>query len=93
MPLVVLNNTTTSGLAGEAAKRFEAGGWKVTSSGNLTNTIISTCAYYDPTVNGAEAAARALQKQYPTIKRVQPKFPELPAGPVVVVLTPDYTSN
>ncbi len=47
VPLVVLNNTTIKGLATQAAARFESGGWKVTSSGNLTNEIISTCAYYD----------------------------------------------
>ena len=93
VPLVVLNNTTIQGLASEAAQRFEDGGWTVTESGNLSNTIISTCAYYDESEPGAKAAAEALQEQYPTIKRVEPKFPELPAGPVVVVLTPDYTAG
>jgi hypothetical protein len=91
VPLVVLNNTTVAGLAAGAAHRFEAGGWTVTSSGNYQNDILSTCAYYDPSSAGAQAAARALQRQFPTIKRVEPKFPELPAGPVVVVLTPDYS--
>jgi LytR cell envelope-related transcriptional attenuator len=90
LPLVVLNNTQVAGLASQAKARFEAGGWTVTSTGNLTNNIVSTCAYYDPAVAGAEAAAQALQTQFPTIKRVVPKFAELPAGPVVVVLTSDY---
>ena len=93
VPLVVLNDTTVSGLAKSAAQRFENGGWTVTSSGNLTNDILSTCAYYDPDVSGAKAAAKALRAQYPTIKRIEPKFPELPSGPVVVVLTPDYQSD
>jgi hypothetical protein len=93
VPLVVLNNTTITGLAAQAATRFEDGGWTVTSEGNLTNNILSTCAYYDPTVSGAKKAAKALQAQYPTIKRVEPKFDELPAGPVVVVLTPDYSAG
>ncbi len=93
VPLVVLNNTTTAGLAKQAAQRFRAGGWTVTSSGNLTNNIISTCAYYDPATAGAKAAAKALQAQFPTIKRVEPKFTGLPSGPVVVVLTPDYSSD
>ena len=93
IPLVVLNNTTISGLAKRAAQRFEDGGWTVTSSGNLTNNIISTCAYYDPDTRGAKAAAMALQAQFPTIKRVEPKFSQLPSGPVVVVLTPGYSSG
>lgn len=96
VPLIVLNDTTTSGLANKAAKRFENGGWTVNSHGNLPSNItniISTCAYYDPNVTGTKNAAKALQQQYPTIKRVQPKFAELPSGPLVVVLAQDYSSN
>jgi hypothetical protein len=90
VPLVVLNNTTIAGLAGQAAQRFKLSGWRVTSVGNLTNDILSTCAYYDPTEPRAKAAATMLKHEFPTIKRVRPKFPQLPAGPIVVVLTPDY---
>jgi hypothetical protein len=93
-PLIVLNDTRTPNLAGAAAARFESGGWKVTSfDENYSNDIASTAAYYDPAVSGAKKAAKALQNQYPTIKRVVPRFPELPAGPVVVVLTADYSPN
>ena len=91
LPLVVLNNTAVVGLAERAKARFQAGGWKVSSLGNLTNTIVSTCAYYDPAAPGALAAARALQAQFPKVKRVAPKFAQLPAGPIVVVLTRDYS--
>lgn len=93
VPLVVLNNTTVSGLAKTAADRFRNGGWTVNDTGNLQNDILSTCAYYDPSDAAAEKAARALRRQFPTIKRVQPKFPELPNGPLVVVLTPDYSAD
>jgi hypothetical protein len=93
LPLVVLNNTTIQGLAKQAAQTFEAGGWTVTKYDNYTNDIISTCAYYDPAYPGAQAAATALQAQFPAIKRVQPKFTGLTAGPIVVVLTPDYASG
>jgi hypothetical protein len=93
MPLVVLNNTTTVGLAQQASNTFQAGGWSVTQIGNLQNNIVSTCAYYDPAVPGARASAQLLQRQFAAIKRVQPRFPELPSGPIVVVLTPDYASG
>ncbi len=93
VPLVVLNNTTTPGLASVAAQRFKAGGWTVSDTGNLTNDIASTCAYYEAGNTRAEAAAKALQVQFPTIKRVREKFSELPAGPLVVVLTPDYSAG
>ena len=91
IPLVVLNNTSKSGLAETAASRFTAGGWTVSSTGNLSNDIKSTCAYYDPAVTNAQAAATALMAQFPAIKRVVAKFSGLPAGPVVVVLTTDYS--
>jgi hypothetical protein len=91
-PLVVLNNTTVAGLAKSAARRFEAGGWTVTTFDNYQNDIISTCAYYDPDVAGAKAAALALQRQFPEVKRVEPQFSQLSAwhSPIVVILTPDY---
>jgi hypothetical protein len=91
MPLVVLNNTRVPGLAALARSRFEAGGWTVTSTGNLVNNIVSTCAYYDPGLADAQAAAQALRAQFPAIKRVVVKFDGLPAGPIVVVLTSDYS--
>jgi LytR cell envelope-related transcriptional attenuator len=91
VPLVVLNNTTTPNLARDAARRFEGAGWNVTTfEEDYRNDILSTAAYYDPEVPGAKAAATALQEQFPTIKRVVPKFAGMPAGPVVVVLTTDY---
>jgi hypothetical protein len=91
IPLIVLNNTNKTGLADTAAGRFRAGGWTVTSTGNLVNTIASTVAYYDPSVADAQAAATALQAQFPAIKRVVAKFSGLPAGPIIVVLTSDYS--
>jgi LytR cell envelope-related transcriptional attenuator len=90
-PLIVLNDTSTTGLAQTAAQRFEAGTWTVTKTDNYTNDIISTAAYYDPSIAGAQAAATQLQTEFPAIKRVVPRFLELPAGPIVVVLTTDYS--
>lgn len=93
LPLIVLNNTTINGLATQAAATFRAGGWTVTDIGNLSNDIISSCAYYDPSVAGAEASAQALRTQFPAIKRVTARFGGLPSGPIVVVLTTDYSSG
>jgi len=94
-PLVVLNNTTTTGLAKQAKRTFQRGGWTVTAASNYQNDILSTCAYYDPSVAGAKAAAEALQRQFPGIKRVEPQFAELSSwhSPIVVILTPDWASS
>lgn len=91
LPLVVLNNTTVTGLAAHAAATFRAGGWTVTGDGNYSGSIALTCAYFDPSVVGAQAAAQALRAQFPGIRQVQPKFAGLPPGPIVVVLTPGYS--
>ena len=48
---------------------------------NYSNNIISTCAYYDPSVTGAKAAAEALKAQFPWIKRARNGSPSLPSGP------------
>jgi hypothetical protein len=99
VPLIVLNDSPTPDLAVQAKNRFQTGGWTITMWGNYQNDIASTCAYYDPDAAGAKAAAEALQVQYPTIKRVEPRFTAdagsepLPAGPVVVVLTSDYAAG
>lgn len=90
LPLVVLNNTSDV-TASTAAQRFEQGGWTVTDTSTFDGSILSTAVYYDPDVSGAQAAAEALQQQFPAIKRVKEKFDGLPAGPIVVVLTSDYS--
>ena len=93
--MVVLNNTTITGLAKQAEQTFEQGGWTVTAANNYQNDILSTCAYYDPSVVGAKAAAEALQRQFPGIKRVEPQFAELASwhSPIVVILTPDWATS
>jgi hypothetical protein len=86
----VLNTTSINHLAADAAELFTGAGWTVTSNANYKNNIVSTCAYYDPSVAGAQAAATLLQSEFSDILRVKPKFTGLPAGPIVVVLTSNF---
>jgi len=90
LPLIVLNNTASAGAQNIAQHEFEKGGWTVSYVSTLDNQILSTCVYYDPGNPNALTAARRLQQQFPTIKRVVPRFAELPSGPLVVVLTSDF---
>ncbi len=90
LPLVILNNTSSVS-ASAVASTFEQGGWTVSDTSTFDGDILSTAAYYDPDVSGAQAAAEALQQQFPAIKRVKQKFAGLPQGPIVVVLTSDYS--
>jgi hypothetical protein len=89
-PVIVLNNTAQAGAQDVAKQEFQTGGWTVSYVSTLDNQILSTCVYYDPAYPGAKAAAERLQQQFPAIKRVEPRFAELPAGPLVVVLTSDF---
>jgi hypothetical protein len=91
VPLIVANNTGRVGLAATAAARFEAKGWQVSDTQNFEGDILSTCAYYDPSNPANQAAAIELQKEFPAIKRVKERFDGLPTGPIVVMLTTDYS--
>jgi hypothetical protein len=92
-PLVVLDNTGRPEQARFATERFERGGWTVTDTSTFEGEILSTAAYYDPDVPGAQTAAEALQAQFPEIQRVRPKFAGLGSGPVFVILTYDYSQS
>jgi hypothetical protein len=92
-PLVVLDNTGRPEEAGYATERFSRGGWTVTDTSTFEGDILSTAAYYDPDVPGARTAAEALQAQFPEIQRVRPKFAGLGSGPVIVILTYDYSQG
>ena len=88
--VVVLNNTTVQGLASTAGADLTAAGWTVTATDNYTNNIESTAAYYDPSDPANQAAATQLQKEFPWIVRVVPRFADLPPSPIVLVLTAAY---
>jgi hypothetical protein len=90
MSVVILNDTDVSGLAARAQGDLQAQGWTVSSATDYSNDIVSTAAYYDPDVDGSEAAAEALQAQFSWIKRVVPRFPQLPDSPIVLILTASY---
>jgi LytR cell envelope-related transcriptional attenuator len=92
-PVIVLDNTGRPSLARSASTLFERAGWSVTETSTFDGDILSTAAYYDPMTAGAQAAAEALQVQFPAIQRVRPKFDGLPQGPIVVVLTYDYSQG
>lgn len=89
-PVIVLNNTQIPGLAATAGADLTAAGWTVTSTSNYSNNIESTAAYYDPSDPANEAAATELQREFPFIVRVVPRFSDLPPSPIVLVLTKAY---
>jgi hypothetical protein len=87
LALTVLNNSTRNKLADRVAAHYRAAGWPVKLTGNFTGRITVTTAYYAP---GELASAQLLQKTFPAIERVRPRFPGLPGTGLTVVLTRTY---
>ncbi len=87
VPITVLNNSRTTGLAARAAATFRDGGWPVAETGNFTGRIRATTVYYAP---GQQASARAFADRFPGIERVLPRFDGLPGSGLTVVLTREF---
>jgi hypothetical protein len=68
-PLVVLNNSTRSGLAHAVASKAAHKGWSVSQVGNLQRIVAKTTVYYAP---GRHAAAVHLAHQFSSVQRIAP---------------------
>lgn len=87
-PLFVANDTREQGKARRAAAKFRAGGWPISGTGNYRGRRLSeTTVYYSPGNVREQAAAQSLRRQYPSVKKVAPRFAGLPGKGLVVVLT------
>ena len=87
--IVVLNQTSRSGLAATVATRLREKGWTVSSVGNFRGVVPATTVYYPV---GMEAAANAAAKNLPTPPRVLPRFGNLSESRLTVVVTTNYPS-
>lgn len=87
LEVVVLNQTTRSGLAGSVADRLRAAGWEVPAVGNFRGVVPSTTVYYPP---GGEAEALAVARDLPTEPRTRPRFGNLSTTRLTVVVTSSY---
>lgn len=87
--VVVLNQTSRSGLASTVAERLRAKGWTVTAVGNFRGVVPATTVYYPV---GDEAAALAAAKSLPTPARTRPRFGNLSTTLLTVVVTTNYPS-
>ena len=85
--VVVLNQTSRAGLAGEVATRLRGEGWTVPAVGNFRGVVPATTVYYPP---GQEAAAQAAAETLPTTPRIRPRFGNLSTTRLTVVVTDTY---
>lgn len=87
-PVTVLNNSRRTGLAHQVAAQLRADGWLVRQTGNFRGRVRSSTAYYPA---GGYAAAAALARQLPQIRRILPRFAGLPGAGLTLVLTRDWS--
>jgi hypothetical protein len=90
VPLTVLNNTTVTGLATDAAKEFADRGWDIGMIGNYTGAIATTTVYYAASDAKQEHAAQTLAAQFPKVAKVAPRLADLPGSGLTVVIAPDW---
>lgn len=87
VPVVVLNQTSRTGLAAAVAGILRGRGWTVPAVGNFRGIVPATTVYYPP---GTEAAAQDLAESLPTPPRIRPRFDTLSPTRLTVVLTSSY---
>jgi hypothetical protein len=87
--VVVLNQTSRSGLASVVADRLRGRGWSVAGVGNFRGSVPATTVYYPA---GAQAQAQAAARHLPTPVRIRPRFGNLSTTRLTIVLTSNYPS-
>lgn len=87
VPVVVLNQTTTVGLAAVFRSALRAGGWKVPAIGDFRGNVPATTVYYPP---GKKAAAKELMAQFAQVGRIRPAFAGISTTQLTVILGKDF---
>ena len=90
VPVVVLNQTTVTGLAARFQKELEAGGWRVSGIDDFRGNVPATTVYFPP---GLRAAAKALMAQFPQVGRIRPAFTGISTTQLTVILGKDFPTS
>ena len=90
--VVLLNATTTSGLAAGAASAITAKGWHVESTANANSTSVKTTTVYYTTTSQAGAAAGLAKSLGVTRTALSKQFAVAGRSRLTVVLGKDYAT-
>ncbi len=82
VPVVVLNQTSITGLAAVTATRLEGLGWNVTGVGNWRGSVPTTTVYYPP----GEAAQAGRMARDLGVDRVRPRVEGMRSDRLTVIL-------
>jgi hypothetical protein len=93
-PIIVLNSTSITGLAGTIGDQFTAGGWTVDATGpSPVKDVATTTVYFTEGDTVQQQAAAQLIEQFPDLSGPVPRYFELPDQPtpgLVVVATGNW---
>jgi hypothetical protein len=87
-PVTVLNNSRRAGLGHDVAAELRAKGWPIAKVGNFRGRIAMTTVYY---AAGQLPQARELAREFPQVRRVEPRFAGLPGQGLTLVVTRDWS--
>ncbi len=90
VPVIVLNQTSVSGLAAAFQAQLEAGGWTVAGIDDFRGNVPATTVYFPP---GLRPVAKALMAQFPEIGRIRPAFPGISTTQLTVILSKDFPTS
>ncbi len=88
-PVVVLNGTSTTGLAKSVTDQIKAENWQTKTPGNYAKGVVKKTTVFYPTED-MKTAAENLQKAFPDIAAVEPSDPTMAKESLTVVLATDW---
>jgi hypothetical protein len=88
-PVVVLNGTSTTGLAKSVSDQIKAENWQTKTPGNYPKGVVKKTTVFYPTED-MKTAAENLQKAFPDIAAVEPSDPTMAKDSLTVVLATDW---
>jgi LytR cell envelope-related transcriptional attenuator len=88
-PVVVLNGTSTTGLAKRVTDQIKAENWQTKTPGNYAKGVVKKTTVFYPTED-MKTAAENLQKAFPDIAAVEPSDPTMAKDSLTVVLATDW---
>lgn len=88
-PVVVLNGTSTTGLAKKVTDQIKAEGWQTRTPGNYPKNVVKKTTVFYPNED-MKTAAENLQKTIPDIASVEPSDPTMAKDALTVVLATDW---
>jgi hypothetical protein len=87
--VVVLNGTSTTGLAKSVTDQIKAENWQTKTPGNYPKGVVKKTTVFYPTED-MKTAAENLQKAFPDIAAVEPSDPTMAKDSLTVVLATDW---